>query len=43
MDERAVMPDQELTTEIIGAAITVPQALGLGFLESIYEEERESF
>jgi GxxExxY protein len=32
------MPDQELTAEIIGAAITVHQALGPGFLESIYEE-----
>ena len=38
MDERAEMPDQELTAEIIGAAITVHQALGPGFLESIYEE-----
>jgi len=38
MDERAEMPDMELTAEIIGAAITVHQALGPGFLESIYEE-----
>ena len=38
MDERAEMPDKELTAEIIGAAITVHQALGPGFLESIYEE-----
>jgi GxxExxY protein len=38
MDERAEMPDMELTAEIIGAAITVHTALGPGFLESIYEE-----
>lgn len=37
MDERAEMPDKELTAEIIGAAIAVHTALGPGFLESIYE------
>jgi GxxExxY protein len=38
MDERAEMPDMELTAEIIGAAIAVHTTLGPGFLESIYEE-----
>ena len=38
MDVGMDMPDSELTSEIIGAAIAVHTALGPGFLESIYEE-----
>ena len=33
-----MLPDQELTQRIIGAAIAVHKALGPGFLESAYEE-----
>jgi GxxExxY protein len=33
-----MLPDQELTQRIIGAAIEVHKALGPGFLESAYEE-----
>lgn len=38
MDDEIELPDSELTSEIIGAAIAVHTALGPGFLESIYEE-----
>jgi GxxExxY protein len=38
-DEGQVMlPDRELTAQVIRAAIAVHKALGPGFLESIYEE-----
>ena len=37
-NERIALPDKDLTSAIIFAAITVHKALGPGFLESIYEE-----
>lgn len=39
MDQnRVVLPDKDITSGIICAAITVHRALGPGFLEAIYEE-----
>ena len=35
---RLVLPDKEITAEVIAAAIAVHKALGPGYLESIYEE-----
>lgn len=37
-NERIALPDKDLTSAIICAAIAVHKALGPGFLESIYEE-----